>query len=118
MRKCYMPPDEVRLRHMRDAAEKAVAFTRHRTRMDLDTDEQLMLAVVKLLEIVGEAAKHVSDETRQRAPEIQWRQIAGAHDRLTHGYFDVNLDIVWRIVTDDLPPMIQSLRRLLSTGET
>lgn len=102
---------------MRDAAEKAVAFTRHRTRADLDTDEQLMLAVVKLLEIVGEAAKNVSDETRQHAPEIPWRQIAGARDRLTHGYFDVNLDVVWRIVTDDLPPLIELLRRLLPAGE-
>ncbi|CAN5796749.1 DUF86 domain-containing protein [soil metagenome] len=98
---------------MRDAARKAVAFTRGRSRSDLDTDEQLMLAVVRLLEIIGEAAKHVTGETRRRDPQIPWQQIAGTRDRLIHGYFDVNLDIVWQIVTHDLPPLIQALDRLL-----
>jgi len=108
-----MPRDEVRLRHMLDATNKAIAFTRSRTRADLDADEQLQLAVVRLIEIIGEAAKHISEETQRRAPSVPWAQIAGTRDRLIHGYFDVNLDVVWTIVTNDLPPLQHSLNLLL-----
>lgn len=72
-----MLPDEVRLRHMLDAAQKAVSFTQGRARTDLETDKLLALALVRPLEIVGEAAKNVSQETRDQAPQIPWRQIAG-----------------------------------------
>lgn len=107
------PEDLVRLRHMLDAAQKAVEFSEGRTRNDLDSDEMLALALVRLLEIVGEAAKKVSEELRQRYPEIPWKQIAGTRDRLIHGYFDVDLDIIWSIVADDLLILIAELGRIL-----
>lgn len=105
--------DEVRLRHMLDAARKAIAFTQNRIRTDLDNDEILALAVVRLIEILGEAAKNVSQTTKDRFPEIPWRQIAGTRDRLSHAYFDVNLDIIWDIVTSNLPPLIEQLEPFL-----
>lgn len=105
--------DEVRLRHMVDAARKAIAFTQNRIRTDLDNDEILALAVVRLIEILGEAAKNVSQTTKDRFPEIPWRQIAGTRDRLSHAYFDVNLDIIWDIVTSNLPPLIEQLEPFL-----
>ena len=105
--------DEVRLRHMLDAARKAVAFTQGRTRTDLDNDEILALAVVRLIEILGEAAKNVSQTTKDQFPEIPWRQIAGIRDRLSHAYFEVNLDIIWDIIASDLPPLIERLETLL-----
>jgi uncharacterized protein with HEPN domain len=105
--------DIVRLHHMLDAARKAVEFARTRERADLDKDEQLALAVVRLLEILGEAGKSVSDECRQEYPEIPWRQIAGTRDRLIHGYFDVDLDVVWKIVSADLPPLVTQLQEIL-----
>ena len=108
-----MPPDEVRLRHMLDAARKTLAFTNGRSRSDLDTDEQLTLAVVRLLEIIGEAAKKVTPETRTAHPAIPWREIAGTRDRLIHGYFDVDLDVVWAIATGDLPGLVASLEAIL-----
>jgi uncharacterized protein with HEPN domain len=108
-----MPPDEVRLRHMLDAARKTLAFTEGRSRSDLDTDEQLTLAVVRLLEIIGEAAKKVAAETRAAHVEIPWRDIAGTRDRLIHGYFDVDLDVVWSIATGDLPGLVASLEAIL-----
>ena len=111
-----MPPDEVRLRHMLDAARKALSFTHGRSRVDLDTDEQLALAIVRLLEIIGEAAKQVTTETRTSHPEIPWREIAGTRDRLIHGYFDVDLDVVWSIATGDLPGLVASLESILGTG--
>jgi len=106
--------DTVRLRHMLDAAEKAVEFTKNRNRADLDKDDKLALAVVRLLEILGEAAKGVSDQCRQTYSSIRWRQIAGTRDRLIHGYFDIDLDIVWKIVSIDLPPLIMHLEEILS----
>jgi len=106
--------DAVRLRHMLDAARKAVEFTKHCKRTDLDRDEKLALSVVRLLEILGEAAKNVSSQCQTEYPTIPWRQIAGTRDRLIHGYFDVDLDIVWKIVSTDIPPLIVQLEKALS----
>jgi uncharacterized protein with HEPN domain len=109
--------DNIRLRHMLDVAQKAIFFTQGRDRADLDTDELLALAVVRLVEILGEAAKNVSQDLKDRTPDIAWRQMAGTRDRLTHAYFDVNLDIIWGIVTNDLPPLITKLERELADAD-
>lgn len=107
-------PDRVRVLHMLDAARQAMAFTAGRSRADLDTDTMLMLALTRLLEILGEAAKNVSPKTRALTPELPWRQIAGTRDRIVHGYFDVDLDVVWRIITEELPPLQPALERLVA----
>lgn len=104
--------DALRLRHMLEAAQKAVGFAAKRTRPDLDSDEQLALALTRLLEIVGEAAGSVSAPIRESAPAIPWRAIISTRNRLIHGYFDVDLDVLWKIVTDDLPVLIRELERL------
>ena len=101
--------DENRLRHMLDAAREAVSFARGRTRGDLDTDRQLVLSLVKDIEIVGEAATRVSEPARRRLPEMPWERIVGMRNRLVHAYFDVNLDIVWKTVREDLPALIALL---------
>ena len=108
--------DSVRLRHMLDAARRAVKFVKGRTRADLDTDEQLALALTRLLEVIGEAAKHVSEETQRAHPEIPWKETAATRDRLIHGYFDVDLNIIWEITTADLPPLIAGLEKVLSVS--
>jgi len=108
-----LPDDLVRLRHMLDAAEKAKGFAEDRNRANLDSDEIFALALVRLLEIIGEAARGVSVGFRERHPEIPWAEIAGTRDRLIHGYFDVDLDIVWGIVTRDLPPLIAQLEEII-----
>jgi len=69
------------------------------------------------LEIIGEAAKNVSPETRQRHPKIPWKEIGGTRDRLIHGYFDVDWDILWPILTVDLPPLITELEHALAASE-
>lgn len=106
--------DAVRLRHMLDAAKRAIEFMQGRAKSDLESDEQLSLAVVRLLEILGEAAKNVSEDLRKDYPDIPWRQIAGTRDRLIHGYFDVDLDIVWQIISTDLPLLAAQLEKALS----
>ena len=107
------PKEQDRLRHMLDAAKEAVEFVNGRQRSDLDTDHQLTLALTRLVEIIGEASRYVSEETRQRNPKIRWKEIAGTRDRLAHGYFDVDLDILWKIVTADLPPLIAQLEEII-----
>jgi uncharacterized protein with HEPN domain len=103
---------------MLDAARKAVAFANGRTRTDLQSDEMFMLAEVRLLEIIGEAATAVSQETRQQLPEIPWRPITATRNRLIHGYFNVDLDIVWSILQNDLPPLITALQKTLSITDS
>ena len=107
--------DIVRLRHMLDAAVMAVDFTKTSERADLNKDEKLTLAIVRLLEVLGEAAKNVSDKFRMDYPAIPWREIAGTRDRLIHGYFDIDLDIVWAIVSVDLPKLITELEKIIES---
>lgn len=78
----------------------------------------LSLAVVRLVEILGEAAKNVSDSTKARSPDIPWRQMTGTRDRLTHAYFEVNLDIIWNIIRNELPSLIPKLETLLTQTQT
>ena len=104
----------VRLQHMFDAAQKALSLSRGRSRNDLETDPMLNLALVRLLEIIGEAAKALSPTLCAAHPEIPWKKISGMRDRLIHGYADVNLDVVWETVTQDLPPLITALERLVA----
>jgi len=106
--------DVTRMHHMLDAARKALEFTQNCERADLDKDEKLALSIVRLLEVLGEAAKNISSQCRDDYPEIPWRQIAGTRDRLIHGYSDVDLDIVWKIVSVDLPPLATQLEEALS----
>ena len=104
--------DETRINHIIEASEKAIALCADRQRSDLDSDETLALALVRLLEIVGEASKGISENIRRNNPQIPWRQITGTRDRLIHGYFDVDLDIVWQIITEDLPALVIKLKHI------
>jgi uncharacterized protein with HEPN domain len=104
--------DSVRIRHIVDAAREAVGFAKGRSREDLDTDRKLNLSLVRLLEIIGEAARGVSQEFRESHPELPWESMAGMCDRLIHGYFDVNLDVVWETVREDLPVVIAELEKI------
>jgi len=101
--------DTVRLRHMLDASQEAITFAQGHTRADLDTDRKLVLAMVKAVEIIGEAAYQVSQATREQLPEIPWKDIIGMRHRMVHAYFDINLDILWRTVQDDIPPLLETL---------
>jgi len=105
--------DEPRLRHMLDHAVEAVELTRGRTRADLDTDRQFNLALVRLVEIVGEAAARVSNGTLERYPDIPWSEIVSLRNRLIHGYDEVDFDILWEIIRSDLPRLISRLEGIL-----
>jgi len=108
--------DKIRLRHMYDASCEASSFIRGKTKVVFENDRMLVLAVLKELEIIGEAASKVSDETRAECTEIPWADIIGMRHRLIHAYFDINLAIVWQTVTQDLPQLTEMLDRVLSDG--
>jgi uncharacterized protein with HEPN domain len=105
--------DQTRLRHMLDAAHEAIEMGRGQHRADLDVDRKLCLSLVHLLEIIGEAAKGVSPHFRQDHSDLPWKKITGMRDRLIHGYFDVNLDVVWQTVTEDLPDLAAQIEEIV-----
>jgi uncharacterized protein with HEPN domain len=88
------PTRDIRLSHMLDHAREVIVLSEGRSRSDLDTDRLLNLALVRLLEIVGEAANRVPPEERQQHPEIPWPQIISLRNRLIHGYDAVDNDIL------------------------
>lgn len=106
--------DRIRLQHMLDAARDALSFAEGRTRKNLDSGRQLVLAVVKCVEIIGEAASQVSTETQAELPELPWQKMIAMRHRLVHAYYDINLDIVWSTLQDDLPPLVETLQAILA----
>jgi len=108
--------DPVRLRHMLDSASEAFELIRDKSRADLDTNRVLSLALVRLLEIVGEAANKVNASTRKEIPDIPWSQIVSLRHRLIHGYDTIDMDILWKILTADLPDLIKQITKVINRG--
>lgn len=106
--------DATCLRHMLDHSREAVEMAAGRQRLDLNRDRMLELALVRLVEVVGEAATRVSLEGLRRYTAIPWAEVRGLRNRLVHGYDIVDLNILWDIVHDDLPPLIAELERILT----
>ena len=104
--------DLVYVGHMLDMARKAVSKTQGISRATFDTDENLRLALIHLIQTIGEAARQVSAEFSKAHPEIRWADIIGMRHKVVHDYLGVDEDIVWRVVTDDLPPLVRSLQAL------
>ena len=106
--------DLARVRHMLGSAREALVFASQRVRSDLDNDRMLTLALVRSVEVIGEAASRISVGFRRRYPDLPWRDIVSMRNRLIHTYFNVNLDIVWSTVVEDLPPLVAQLEQILA----
>ncbi len=107
------PEDRTRSLHMIDAAETVAQFIAGRRREDLESDRLLLFAVVRPLEVLGEAAGRVSAEARAAAPEIPWGIIVSMRNRLIHGYFDIDTAIVWKTAIEEIPELLPRLRAVL-----
>jgi uncharacterized protein with HEPN domain len=110
------PDDATRIRHMVEAAETAERFIAGRQRTDLDTDQMLLFALIRAIEIIGEAASKVSLETRMATPSVPWPAIVSMRNRLIHAYFDIDRDIVWKTLTEEIPPLRSLLSTVVSKG--
>lgn len=105
------------VRHMLDHAREAKAMAEGRTRRDLNRDRQFELSLIRLMEIVGEAAARTPNSFRQAHPAIKWREISDLRNRLIHAYDAVDLDILWKIISDELPLLIERCEDILGDLE-
>lgn len=101
------------LEHIRDAIERIERFTSE-GRTAFMGDDKTQSAVMRQLEIIGEATKRLSEEFRRVHPDLPWREMAATRDRLVHGYFTVKLDIVWNVIEKDLPHVKRHVGALLA----
>jgi uncharacterized protein with HEPN domain len=108
-----MPRDDAYLLDMLVAARKILQFTRSATRDQFDLDELLQNTVIRMLEIIGEAARNISEDTRAAHSDIPWRQIIGMRHRLVHEYFRIDLERVWDTVQKDIPELIRLVEPLV-----
>ena len=107
------PEDRVRLLHMIEAADEAMSFVAGHAPTGLEKDRKTLFAVIRCIEIIGEAAGKVSDETRNNAPDVPWNAIVGMRNRLVHAYFDVDVDLVWKTTSIELPALKARLQALI-----
>ena len=106
--------DRRRLRQMLDTVRRIHHMVHGVARARFDNDEVRQLAVLHLIQVLGEAASRVSADFREAHPELPWNQMAGMRNRIVHGYDDVDADIVWRVATEDLEPVMAGLERMVA----
>jgi uncharacterized protein with HEPN domain len=110
-----MPRDyQVYLEDIREAAGKIRGYTADSDFKAFLADGKTIDAVVRNLEIIGEAVKHLPEEVRSRHPAIDWKKMAGLRDILIHAYFSIDLEIIWDIVTTKIPPLEQQVKAMLA----
>ena len=106
--------DAIRLRHMREAAAAAVEMAAGHERSELSRNVMLAMALTRCLEVLGAAASKMSPEMRLRFPAIPFAKTVSMRNRLIHAYFDVDLDVVWTTVSEDLPALMPALDAALA----
>jgi uncharacterized protein with HEPN domain len=108
-----MPKDDlVYVGHMLDTAKQAVGKIKGKTRADFDADENLRLALTHLIQIIGEAARMVSKEYSALHPSVPWNAIVGMRHKVVHDYLNVDEDVVWDTVLEELPVLISQLEKI------
>jgi uncharacterized protein with HEPN domain len=105
--------DETLLRDMLDMARKAQTFLGGRDQKAVEQDEMLAFALVRAIEVLGEAASKITPETRVQLPQIPWKIIVGMRNKIIHDYRTIDTAIVWKTVVEDLPPLIAELIKIL-----
>ncbi len=113
---CTMSRDDAYLFDILDSARGALNYMRGKKHADLATNPMLQDAVVRRLEIIGEAASRVSPETQAKYPQLPWQAMKGTRNRVIHQYDSVDIDIIWEITQKDLPALVQQLEKIVKTA--
>ncbi|MEW6685750.1 MAG: DUF86 domain-containing protein [Candidatus Edwardsbacteria bacterium] len=108
-----MKDDKVFMNHILDEINYIIKETRNLDYDVLMDNETLKKALIRSLEIIGEATKNLSREFRKKYPQIEWKEMAGLRDKLIHFYFGVDWDTVWDVIKDKIPKLANKLRKLL-----
>lgn len=106
--------DRARLLHILEAIQYIQSFTTHKEKSDIYDDPMLRFAIERQLEIIGEAANHLSDELKSTSHEIEWRKIVAFRNFVAHEYFGIDLELVWDIIANKIPPLHSLISKLLS----
>lgn len=109
-----LPDDIARVHHMLESSIEATEFLGEIVFKDFQKNRMLGNAIVRSLEVVGEAASQISQNFKDEHPEIEWKVIVGMRNRLIHAYFDIDYWVVWQTIHQDLPPVIENLKKILS----
>jgi uncharacterized protein with HEPN domain len=109
-----MTRDETYLQHIREAAEHIGKFTQAMAKDQFSKDVLVQSGVIRQLEVIGEAVKNLSGALKRKYQEIPWSDIAGLRDKLIHGYFGVDLELVWKISTKDIPELKDQISKILA----
>ena len=108
------PPDEARLQHIRDAIEEVESYVEGIDLAFFEKDSKTRFASIKQMEIVGEAVYHLTEELKEKYPEVEWKAIAGLRHILVHDYYEIQNDILWRIIQIHVPVFKQQILEIIS----
>lgn len=109
--------DRIRLKHMVEAGQAALKFVDGKKSSDLQTDQMLLFAVVRAIEVLGEAANKVSEDLQSANQSIPWRAIVGMRNRLVHAYFDVDTEMVWKTLQNEIPGLLRTLEAIIAADQ-
>ena len=109
--------DIVYIKHIRDAIELILDYTKELNESDFNAKVIVQDAVIRRIQVIGEAVKNVSMAFREKYSEIPWTNIAGMRDKITHGYFNVDIDIVWKVIVKDIPTLKNNIGEIIKKEE-
>ena len=100
------------LRDMLENAQRAIQFTNGMDYKSFAKDDKTVYAVIRAVEIIGEAAANIPGEVRSKYPNVPWREVRGMRNKLVHHYFGINVEVVWQTIHEDLPMLIEVLQSI------